>query len=284
MADGNLQKDVDIYETGFWHQLRRYGNPTAAMEHYLNSFNGAKKIVMISGGPRLLAVISAIPSVEEIQMVDIFPGPLEATEDYMKEPQKFWQEYPILQDEIDFLDKKGLGPRLDDSLIKLNLRDHFNPNGDYDGVMAEEVALHPPPKDLGEHTLPILLEDAQHLLKQGGRFIFSFYPGDGKYDDTDNGLIHHFNKLVNNPCLNILDGNWIRIDRVAKYLEEVENETYNQNKEIFWLDGLSKIRIYSEKEILRLLGDRYSITEKKDICGGMFPFARRTYFTLESGS
>lgn len=238
---------------------------------------------MISGGPRLLAVISAISSIEEIVMYDIFPGPLEATADYMNKPEKYWDEYAILRDEIEFLDERELKPRLDDSLIRLCLRGGFEPAGDFDCAMAEDVALHPPPKKLNgksDHTLPIILYDAYKTLKVSGKFVFTAYPGLIGESVIEDGLLDSFQVLVNNPDIILCeDGKWLNVDKAAEYLSSQAGK-YKENKSKYWLGDLSRVRMYNASEVNELAGDRFNHVTTRNIPGGMFPFAKRYYHIL----
>ena len=280
--------DVSIYNSGIWKQLERYGNPTDAMHLYLDTFDGAERVAMISGGPRLLAVITAIPTVQEIVMYDIFPGPLEATDDYMKNPDIYWEKYPILRDEIDFLkqrctDRKPLKPRLERSLVRLCLRDEFEFAGDFDAVMAEEVALHPPPEGLREqsnHTLPILLDDADRALRDEGKFVFTAYPGMVGGTVVYDGLLYCFNELLGNKDVSLCDdGKWLHIDR-ARECVFPEGRKFQESKYAYWLNDLSRVRMYSYREVKDLAEDRFIVPSPRNIHGGMFPFAKRSYYVL----
>jgi hypothetical protein len=284
-VERRFQRDKTIYSNAdcFWRQLHRYGNPEEAMQLYLDNLNGADRIAVISGGPRLLAVMTAIPSVEEIVMYDIFPGPLEATEAFIGNPDRYWEEYQILRDEINFLDQRNLKPRLDESLVRLCLRDEFEPDGYYDGVVAEEVAFHPPPENLrgrSNHTLKIILDDAYASLYKNGRVILTAYPGFLGDHVIEGSLLHRFQGLVNDQDIDLCeDGKWLDIGRASHKLSG-KNAKYRTNRERFWLNDLTKVRMYGRNEVVNLAGDRFTVSAPRNIRGGAFPFAKRSYYTL----
>jgi len=113
---------------------------------------------------------------------------------------------------------------------------------------------------------------------RSGRLIFNIY-ATGREDSLD----ERFARLGFNAKMSreeVVKNGVININEVAKALKT--RGLYEENKRRFWLD-LDKIRVYSESEAEGWIrSSKMKIFEKQAIKGGMFSFAHRIAYAVET--
>lgn len=266
MAEGEFYNKVELLE-----EARRYKTSERFLQVLYNEFNGSKRLLLTGLGPRLLTITSAIT--DELYGIDVNQGSIDRAREYIDTWKGYINEEPF-KAEFDFLKKTGLAPKFDNYHFYLGKIPPYL-ECSFDGQLASELFLH-----LSPDEIKTILDNGVRNLRLEGNFVFTVYIL-GHEDSLD----EEFYKLASKIGMKrdeFIENGIVNIKKLSGGLRRKGPDLYNENKDKYWLD-LKQVRVFPAEFIEDLCKESgFKIKSKEEIRCGMFPFAYRLVYVLNT--